>query len=441
VIKNKFGYNKQKLRLIFFIFTVQTAIWLIFLILFPTVWPILSAACLLSIAGSIIIIRFYPLRQAVDSRIDDKAFTPTLLIANETLPYLRRGLNEETARKIAEIIQKISDVSAVAITDREKVLAFLGTGCENHPVGRPIVTRATFEVILTGQLKVVQNNSEFNCLVNNCNCPLESAVIAPLICKGQVVGTLKLYQTRQGHIPNYVVKLAAGIAQLLGMQMELAELDRQSRLLTEAQLDALQAQINPHFLFNTLNTINMFIRTKPETARKLLIRLASFFRYSLNREGRFITLKEELKYIQNYIVLEKARFGKKLRVSRNIDKSLLEYSIPVLTVQPLVENAIRHGITPKEGRGTVQISACLQGDEIEISVVDDGIGIHPEIMPKIFQPGFGSGCGVGLSNVHERLKILFGEEHGLHVESEFGNGTKVWFRVPFSSVMIREEIT
>ncbi|AEF93378.1 putative signal transduction histidine kinase [Desulfotomaculum nigrificans CO-1-SRB] len=429
-LNQKFGFRIPDLTTVLRLLAAQLAIGLIFVLWQPTMWGQVLAICGLSFGATFVILGCRPMRRVLTVRVDEKSVAPTLQIANETLPFLRRGLNEETARQTAEIIQKISDVAAVAITDRERVLAFLGTGCEHHPVGGSIVTRATREVIATGELKVVQNKSEFNCPVKDCNCPLEAAVIAPLICKGKVVGTVKLYQTHQGHIPGSVIKLAVGVAQLLGVQMELAELDRQAQLATKAELDALQAQINPHFLFNTINTISMFTRTNPETARRLLIRLSSFFRHSLKRHGRFITLEEELEYIHTYLVLEKARFREKLRVLRNIDKSLLQYNIPVLTVQPLVENAVRHGITPKEGQGTVQISAQLHGDEIEIAITDDGVGIPPEIMPKILEPGFGSGSGVGLSNVNERLKILFGEDHGLHIESEPGQGTAVWLRVP-----------
>ncbi|MEW6064542.1 histidine kinase [Desulforamulus profundi] len=429
-LNKKFGFRMPEATTVLRLAAVQATLGLLFALWRPDMALEVLALCLAGFSGTFIVLGLRPLKRVLTVRVDEKSFAPTLQIANETLPFLRRGLNEETARKTAEIIQKISDVEAVAITDREKVLAFLGTGCENHPVGGSIVTRATREVIATGELKVVQHKGEFNCPVKDCNCPLESAVIAPLICKGKVTGTVKLYQTHKGQIPGSVVKLAVGVAQLLGVQMELAELDHQAQLATKAELDALQAQINPHFLFNTINTISMFTRTNPETARRLLIRLASFFRHSLKRHGRFITLQEELEYINTYLALEKARFREKLRVVRNIDKSLLNYRIPVLTVQPLVENAVRHGITPKEGQGFVQISAQLRGDEIEIAITDDGVGIQPEIMPRIFEPGFGSGSGVGLSNVHERLKLLFGEDHGLNIESEPGYGTTVWLRVP-----------
>ncbi|MEG6615049.1 histidine kinase [Peptococcaceae bacterium 1198_IL3148] len=391
-------------------------------------------ALILLMANAVVMytVIIYPrFHKMVTVRVDPKSFDRSLQIANETLPFLRRGLNAETAQHTAEIIQKISDVPAVAVTDRQHVLAFLGAGCERHPPGGSIVTYATLEVIATGQLKVVAKKQDFNCPHQaDCDCPLEAAVIAPLKCKGEVLGTIKLYETTAGAMPDNLIKLAAGIAQLLGVQMELAELDRQTQLVTKAELDALQAQINPHFLFNTLNTISMFIRTNPETARRLLKRLAAFFRHSLKRRGYLVTFEEELEYLQNYLVLEKARFREKLRIKKEIDTELLKLKIPVLTLQPLVENSVRHGISPKIGTGTVKITAKLVDGEIQITVSDDGVGIKPEIMPRVLEPGFGSGSGVGLSNVHERLKILFGEEYGLTITSNQGEGTSVKVRVP-----------
>lgn len=373
------------------------------------------------------------LQRIVTVKVDAQSFDNSLQIANETLPFLRQGLNSETAHHAAEVIKKIGDVPAVAVTDKQYVLAFLGTGCERHPAGGTIITNATKEVIATGQLKIVAKKQDFNCPYQDCcECPLGAAIIAPLMCRGEVVGTVKLYQTKEGEMPPNLVKLAAGIAQLLGVQMELAELDRQTQLLTKAELDALQAQINPHFLFNTLNTISMFIRTNPETARRLLKRLAAFFRHSLKRRGHWVTIEEELSYLHHYLVLEKARFREKLRIVRDIDANVLQYKIPVLTLQPLVENSIRHGITPKLGKGTVKISIHLVDDEIKVAVMDDGVGIKPEIYPQVLNPGFGSGSGVGLSNVHERLKIIFGEEYGLTIDSIPDVGTVVKLRIPIT---------
>jgi len=367
----------------------------------------------------------------------DEPLDPTLQIANQTLPFLRRGLNEETASNTAEIIRKIADVAAVAITDRARVLAYIGAGSDHHKAGGPIMTIATRDVIKTGEMKVIQDNYGLDCPV--ADCPLQSAVVVPLKCKGEVMGTVKLYRTQQGDMSPATVKLAVGVAQLLGMQMELAELDRQAQLVTKAELDALQAQINPHFLFNTLNTIIMFSRTNPETARRLLIRLASFFRHALKRHGHFNTLKEEIEYFNTYLILERARFREKLRVVREIDEELLEYKVPVLTIQPLVENAIKHGILPKPGQGTVQITVRKHDHEMLIVIRDDGVGIDPALQTKVLTPGFGSGNGVGLSNVHERLKGLFGEEYGLRIVSVPGEGTSIYVRIPLVCSTAKKE--
>ncbi|RPF42678.1 two-component system LytT family sensor kinase [Thermodesulfitimonas autotrophica] len=399
------------------------------------VWPHFWLAALV-LAGvnslTFFFLRQSEARQRATLRMDSQTIDPTLKIADAALPYMRHGLNEETAHKIAEIIQRIGDVPAVAITDRERILAFLGPGCERHPPGGGIVTHATKQVILTGEIKIVERRADFQCPVKDCQCPLGAVVIVPLKCRDEVVGTLKLYRTEEGPLPQITINLAIGIAQLLGVQMELAELERQSQLAMKAELEALRAQINPHFLFNTLNTIVMFSRTNPETARRLLIRLASFFRHALKSTGHFTTLREEWDCVNTYLVLEKARFREKLRIVRSVDKSLFDYQIPILTLQPLVENAIKHGIMPKVDPGTVRIAVRRVGDEMAVEIADDGVGIPPEILPKIFTPGFGSGSGVGLSNVNERLKGLFGENYGLQVTSEPNKGTVVQFRIPLT---------
>lgn len=391
-------------------------------------WQLVAAMFAVNLI-SLILVGEYIYHQKTVNTIEEKnPLDFTLQIANETLPYLRRGLNEETAAKTAEIIQKISDMCAVALTDRKSVLAYIGSGDDHHKAGSHILMGATREVLATGQLKVVTSGEGLQCPVRNC--PLESAVIAPLKNKGEVIGTLKLYQTQEGEVPENVIKLAVGIAQLLSIQVELADLDHQLQLVTKAELDALQAQINPHFLFNTLNTIIMFNRTSPETARRLLIRLARFFRYALKRHGHFNSLKEEMEYLNTYLILEKARFREKLRIVRDIDEKLLTYQVPVLILQPLVENAIKHGILPKTGQGTVQITAHPVRNEILISIRDDGVGMDPERLPEILKPGVGSGNGVGLSNVNERLKNLFGENYGLKIVSYTNVGTSVYVRVP-----------
>ncbi|MGE5552415.1 MAG: histidine kinase [Betaproteobacteria bacterium] len=353
----------------------------------------------------------------------------TLSIASQTLPIIRQGFNAENAGKVAEIIQRISEVAAVAITDTERVLAFVGAGCEQHRPGDPILTEATKRALSTGELQVVTNQRDFHCARVDCLCPLEAAVIVPLKVERRVVGALKLYQTRNGELPSHLVRLAVGLGQLLSTQIEMAELDRQAQLVTRAELDALRAQINPHFFFNILNTIIMYSRVDPERTRRLLVRLAEFFRQTLKTPGHFQSLRDELAYLRTYLYLERNRFKDKLRVCLIVDPSLREEEVPVLIIQPLVENAIKHGIGPKIGKGKVEVSIRRDAEGyIVLRVSDDGVGMSRERLRTALEPGVGSGNGVGLSNVYERLTRLYGDRLGFAVESAPGQGTTVTIR-------------
>jgi len=362
-------------------------------------------------------------------------------IANETLPYLRGGLNKQNAEAIAKIIHGIAQVAAVSITDCEKQLAYLGAGCDRHHPGDKILTAATREVINTAKYKVVQTQEELNCpMSETCDCPLAAAVIVPLVCKGNVVGTFKLYETKGGNISPDLIRLALGMGQILSLQVEVAELDHQTNLTMEARLDALQAQINPHFFFNVLNTIIATSRTNPNRARRLLIHLAEFFRKSLKSKGALISLREEMEFVNNYFVLEKARFGKKLKIKLEIPKALMDAEVPRLSIQPLVENAVKHGITPMimpSGVVTIRVRELGPVDgksELFVEVIDNGMGIEEDRLKDVLLPGVGSGNGVGLANVHARLKGLYGSEYGLNIESKIGEGTTAEMRLPYKQI-------
>lgn len=372
-------------------------------------------------------------RRRIRSLITERNVEVSFKIAHETLPYLRRGLNEQNAEFMAKIIKEIGQVAAVSITDCTKQLAYLGVGCDQHHPGDKILTEATQEVIRTGNYKIVRTQKELNCPRQNvCDCPIAAAVVVPLHSQGKVVGTVKLYETKDGHLSPDLIRLALGMAQLLGLQIELAELDHQAKLATEAQLDALQAQINPHFFFNVLNTIIATSRTNPNRARRLLIYLSEFFRWAMKSKGTLIPLEEELRFVHTYLILEKARFGRKLQVKSQIPKALIKAVIPRLSLQPLVENAVKHGITPKIGNGIVWIQAEVKEDELYFYVRDDGIGIPQERLSEVLKPGVGSGNGVGMANVHERLRGLYGEEYGLQIESVLGQETTVIMHLPLT---------
>lgn len=360
------------------------------------------------------------------------SFDTTLRIGDETMAYLKQGLNEESAQKICEIIHKITEVDAVAITDEHKILGFHGIGCRRHHQGGPILTGATRYVLDTGETKIVTDPRILSCDEEGCPHPLKSAVITPLKFRGQVVGTFKLYRASEQPLPSYVVRLGVGIAALLGIQMELAEADRHRQLVTKARLEALQAQIRPHFLFNVLNTIIMLTRTDVEKARELLITLAQFFRRSLSHRGNMITLADEVEYINTYLSLEKARFGDKLQVQLHIDPQVMGVQVPILTLQPLVENAVVHGLAPKEDGGWIRMKVHRVRDEIHVLLADNGVGMDSEKLRRVFEEGYGSNMGLGLTNVNDRLVSLYGESHRLRIKSVPGKGTAIRVRIPLS---------
>jgi two-component system LytT family sensor kinase len=197
----------------------------------------------------------------------------------------------------------------------------------------------------------------------------------------------------------------------------------------EAELRALRAQISPHFIYNSLAAIASFVRTDPDRARELLLEFADFTRYAFRRGGTFTTLAEELGNIEHYLALEQARFGDRLEISLLVAPEVLSVAVPYLAIQPLVENAVHHGLESKEGVGHVSISARDHGSEAEIVVEDDGIGSDPDVVRAVLA-GVQDGDSVGLANVDARLRKVYGEDYGLVVETAPGAGTKVSFRVP-----------
>jgi two-component system, LytTR family, sensor kinase len=212
-------------------------------------------------------------------------------------------------------------------------------------------------------------------------------------------------------------------------QLELAELDKSRTALMESEVRALRAQISPHFIYNSLTAIGSFVRTDPERARELLAEFADFTRYSFRRHGDFTTLAEELRSIERYLMLEKARFPDRLQVILRVAPEVLPVKVPFLSIQPLVENAVRHGIERKDGPGTITLLAEDARAEALITIEDDGVGVEPERIRRALA-GDGSPVSIGLGNVDERLRAVYGDEYGLVVETAVGAGTKVTVRVP-----------
>jgi two-component system LytT family sensor kinase len=207
------------------------------------------------------------------------------------------------------------------------------------------------------------------------------------------------------------------------------KLEEQERALLQARLEALQSQINPHFLFNTLNSISSLVRRDPDGARDLIVKLASILRRLLRKTDAYVPLREEVEFIDDYLDIEVMRFGRdKLNVVKELDPASLDVLVPCMVLQPLVENSIKHGLSPKVGGGSIHIRSQIEADYLMIEVEDDGVGMGSV---NLLEPPTGiGGTGIGMANVVERLKVLYGESAAMQIDSRSGEGTLVQLRIP-----------
>ncbi|HEY7815883.1 MAG TPA: histidine kinase, partial [Nakamurella sp.] len=303
---------------------------------------------------------------------------------------------------------------------RGNTLAWDG-GADQH---EPDVRSLADQVISTGRQQMLSHSA---IVCERGDCPVRGIVVVPLESDGSIIGTLGAVTTSTAG--PVILRATAEVARYVSSQLELAELEDARARLDRAEVRALRAQISPHFIYNALSAIASFVRTDPEHARALILDFAEFTRYSFRAHGEFTTLAEELHSIDRYLTIERARFGERLDVRLQIAPEVLPVTIPYLCLQPLVENAVRHGLSGKTGVGTVTIVARDAGAHCQITVEDDGVGMDPDALG---QTGAGDedAAHVGLTNVDERLRSVFGDEFGLVVETAPGAGTKVSVRVP-----------
>ena len=357
-------------------------------------------------------------RREFGSPVDRKTYD-TLHTASLASKHLRDGLSTQGSSKAAKHLRAMLGTQAIALCDNVSTLAWDGTGAHH----RNQVPQHATEVLASG-CTVVLDAKEVAC--GDPSCSIRTAILAPVICDDRVVAALAAYG------PNAsagLVRATEEVAGWVSTQVELAELGRQRSRATEAELRALRAQISPHFIYNSLAAIASFVRTDPDRARDLLLEFADFTRYAFRRGGAFTTLAEELGNIEHYLALEQARFGDRLEISLLVAPEVLSVAVPYLAIQPLVENAVHHGLESKQGVGHVSITASDQGAEAEIIVEDDGVGSDPDVVRAVLA-GEQDGDSVGLGNVDARLRQVYGDDHGLVVETAPGAGTKVSFRVP-----------
>jgi len=357
-------------------------------------------------------------RRHLGSESDRTTFR-TLHTASLATPALRAGLTPASAEKAARHLRSLLGAPAIALTDGDSLLAWDG-GFQHHAgQAGELARQATSDGATT-----VRSRRDIPC--DDPGCVLRQVVVTPLTVEDRVVGTLQVFAPS---VSAALVRAADEVGRWVSGQLELAELDASRTRLMEAELRALRAQISPHFVYNSLTAIASFVRTDPERARELLLEFADFTRYSFRRHGEFTTLAEELGSIEQYLVLEKARFGDRLTVTLRVAPEVLPVVVPFLSLQPLVENAVRHGLEKKAGAGHISITAEDNDFEAVISVEDDGAGEEPERV-RLALAGDAATDSVGLGNVDARLRSAFGDDYGLVVETAPGAGTKVTVRVP-----------
>ncbi|WP_214326564.1 sensor histidine kinase [Nonomuraea sediminis] len=338
---------------------------------------------------------------------DDATFT-TLHTAALAAPSLRAGLTRDSARKAVRHLRRLLGTDALAITSTDAALAWDG------PCTDEVLTYAR-TTLASGRAQVFAGEPQ-------------GAVVAPLTVDGQVIGTLAAYDDE---LSAALVRTVTEVAGWVSGQLELADLDSSRQRAMKAEMRALRAQISPHFVYNALTTIASFVRTDPERARELLLDFADFARYALRRAHDFTTLADELSCVDRYLLLERARFGDKLRFTVQVAPEVLAVPVPFLCLQPLVENAIKHGMGGRAGRGEVRVVAKDAGPEAHITVEDDGTGMDLEHARRVLDDDpRQSGNGIGLANVDVRMRQIYGEGYGLVVESAPGAGTRVRLRVP-----------
>jgi two-component system LytT family sensor kinase len=360
------------------------------------------------------------IRASRTAGMPEEAMRSALHAATATLPYLRRGLTARTAEQAVPYLRALTGAAAIALADTKAVVAIDGEGREQVRPG-DLLSR------LLARTPDNRIHIEPRLISSDPTCPLRSAVLAPVVVQDKRAGTLIAFYRAVGRPSQAELRVVQEAASLVSAQVALSMLAEQEERLAQAELRALRAQISPHFIYNALAAVAGDIHARPEEARELLTDFAEFTRYLFRDHRSYVTLGEEVEHVERYLRLEQARFRDSLHVTIQVPEPTRGAVVPAMSLQPLVENAVRHGVERRAGTGRVAISARVTGGDVELRVSDDGVGIEPERVPAVLA---GAGGGIGISNVDARLRATFGERYALKIESELGHGTTAVMTVP-----------
>lgn len=354
-----------------------------------------------------------------------------LELAAQTLPYFRSGLNETSSQEVAKIIKHYTKVSAISITNTHQILAHVGAGDDHHIQDLELLTELSKKVLQTGEITVVHQKEGIGC--QHPDCPLEAAIVIPLIIQDEVIGTLKMYFTDADQLTHVEEQLAEGLGSIFSSQIELGKAEEQSKLLKEAEIKSLQAQVNPHFFFNAINTISALMRRNSEQARELLLQLSTYFRGNLQGARQtLIPLQQELAQVDAYLALESARFPNRFKINFDIEPGLEDSLVPPYAVQILIENTIKHAFLGRKDANQATVNISSNQDIITISVSDNGIGISLDRLPLLGNKQVGSekGTGTALENLSRRLQNLFGSKATFKCYNQIEGGANFTISFP-----------
>lgn len=347
----------------------------------------------------------------------------TFDITKKCLPIIQTGeYNEENCKKISNIILDFSNDLAVVFTNNERIISIDGQII--LPQDNPSMPSIAQVVIDRNDVIIAESSKE-----NDVFCVALKKMIAigvPLVKNNIVFGAMIIFSQKNRISHDSQIQFADGLGKLLSTQYELADMEKQGQLLVRAEYKALQSQINPHFIFNSLNTISSFVREKPDEARELLIALATYFRNSIKTKDALVSIYEEMEYVEAFLQLVKARFDDRLEISIDAPEGL-DCMVPCLIVQPIVENAVIHGAMSRKS-GKVAIKVRERENGVQISVSDNGKGIAEEVIEGLNKDS-DHDRGIGLLNVHKRLCYIYGKENGLEIGST-PSGTRININIP-----------
>lgn len=398
----------------------------------PLVSYIILPMTLINSLGMAIFLSF--IHSIQRKQLEDRAIQThdVLALANATLPHFRKGLNIESCTEAANEIMNYMHVAAVSITNTEKILAHVGVASDHHKPDTLLRTELSKQAINKKEIVIAENREQIAC--HNDNCELNAAIVVPLITKSRVVGTLKLYFTDSSELTFVEKNIASGLGNIFSTQIDLGKSELEAQLLKDAEIKSLQAQVNPHFFFNAINTISALIRIDSEKARYLLNKLSEFFRANLvGTRSSLVPLKKELEHVEAYLELEQARFPDRYQIYFDIDSHLSSTLIPPFTLEIIIENAFKHAFKNRKEGNTIHVKVTEESDLIHIKIEDNGFGIQPEIIDVIGEEEIMSentqGTGSALVNLNKRLLHLYGKESQLKFDTS-SKGTTVSCSLP-----------